>query len=67
MFSRANFWQLKRVFSEYISMTGETISDGIKRVFSGDAEVAYLALVAFIENKERYFAKQLYAAMEVKC
>lgn len=36
-----------------------------QRVFSGDAEVAYLALVDFIENKERYFAKQLYASMEV--
>ncbi|VDK18808.1 unnamed protein product [Anisakis simplex] len=64
MFSRANFRQLRHVFSEYTSHTGETISDGIKRVFSGDAETAYLALVEFIENKERYFAKQLYAAME---
>uniref|UniRef100_A0A0M3HZY4 Annexin n=2 Tax=Ascaris TaxID=6251 RepID=A0A0M3HZY4_ASCLU len=63
-FSTENFRQLKRMFSEYMSMNGETIQEGIKRVFSGDAEVAYLALVDFIENKERYFAKQLYASME---
>ncbi|VDM50585.1 unnamed protein product [Toxocara canis] len=63
-FSTENFRQLKRLFSEYISMNGETIQEGIKKVFSGDAESAYLALVENIENKERYFAKQLYASME---
>lgn len=63
-FCTENFRQLKRMFSEYTSMYGQTIQEGIKKVFSGDAEVAYLALADFVENKERYFAKQLYASME---
>uniref|UniRef100_A0A158N8S5 Annexin n=3 Tax=Onchocerca TaxID=6281 RepID=A0A158N8S5_ONCVO len=62
--SQENFRQIQKLFSEYQSMTGEPLTTAVERVFSGDAKVAYLALIDSIQNKPRFFAKQLYDAMK---
>uniref|UniRef100_A0A0R3RKG0 Annexin n=1 Tax=Elaeophora elaphi TaxID=1147741 RepID=A0A0R3RKG0_9BILA len=62
--SQDNFRQIQKLFSEYQSMTGEPLSSTVEKVFSGDAKIAYLALIDSIQNKPRFFAKQLYDAMK---
>ncbi|VDK48059.1 unnamed protein product [Anisakis simplex] len=36
----------------------------LQKMFSGDAKVAYLALIDSLSNKPRFFARQLYEAMK---
>ncbi|CAG9529618.1 unnamed protein product [Cercopithifilaria johnstoni] len=62
--SQDNFRQIQKLFSEYQSMTGEPLVTTVERVFSGDAKNAYLALIDSIQNKPRFFAKQLHDAMK---
>ncbi|VDM96993.1 unnamed protein product [Thelazia callipaeda] len=62
--TQCNFRQIQKLFSEYQSMTGEPLQAGIEKVFSGDAKIAYLALVDNIQNKPRFFAKLLYDSMK---
>ncbi|VDD90746.1 unnamed protein product [Enterobius vermicularis] len=63
-FANQNVHQLARIFSEFQSIHGETIQTVISRVFSGDARDLYSHLADFIQNKPRFFARQLYEAMK---
>uniref|UniRef100_A0A0N5AB27 Annexin n=1 Tax=Syphacia muris TaxID=451379 RepID=A0A0N5AB27_9BILA len=75
-FANQNVFQLARLFSEFQSIHGETIQSliGVRlfencakpssRVFSGDAKDLYSHLADFIQNKNRFFARELYEAMK---
>uniref|UniRef100_A0A914ZP17 Annexin n=1 Tax=Parascaris univalens TaxID=6257 RepID=A0A914ZP17_PARUN len=63
-FTTENFRQLARLFSEHQSISGETMQEEVDKMFSGDAKVAYTALIDSLSNKPRFFARQLYEAMK---
>lgn len=63
-FANQNVYQLARVFSEFQSLHGETVQSVISKVFSGDAKDLYSHLADFVQNKARFFARELYEAMK---
>jgi len=56
--------QLDRVFLEYEKISGHSIQKAIETEFSGDVRDGYLAIVDALQNRARYFAKQLHNAMK---
>lgn len=59
-----SFPQLRKIFSEYERLTGNSLEDTIKSEFSGALEDGYLAVVRCARDKTAYFAKRLHKAMK---
>ncbi|XP_031826164.1 annexin B9 isoform X3 [Nomia melanderi] len=59
-----SFPQLRKIFSEYERLSGNSIEDAIKQEFSGSIEDGYLAVVRCARDKTAYFAQRLYKAMK---
>ncbi|KAJ8286378.1 hypothetical protein GJAV_G00038010 [Gymnothorax javanicus] len=59
-----NQQHLRRVFQEYLKLSGRDIEDSIKREMSGCLEDAFLAIVKCIRSKPAFFAERLYKSMK---
>jgi len=55
---------LRRVFSDYKKMTGQSIINTIKREFSGNLKDGLLAVAKMVINPASYFAQELHASMK---
>ncbi|XP_076750726.1 annexin B11-like [Xylocopa sonorina] len=59
-----NILQLRQIFEEYESITGNSIESAIENEFSGDIKKGLLTIVKCVKNRPAFFAEQLYKSMK---
>ena len=62
--SHASFDQLRLIFDEYKTISGQTIEQAIKHELSGDLKEAMCAIVECVQSPPAYFANRLFHAMD---
>ncbi|EDW00001.1 annexin B10 isoform X2 [Drosophila grimshawi] len=61
--SHASFNQLRLVFDEYKSLSGQTIEQAIKHEMADELHEAMMAIVECVQSPAAFFANRLYKAM----
>lgn len=64
IFTHDSFAQLRLVFDEYKSLTGETIEQAIKHEMDGELLKAMMAIIECVQSPGAFFANRLHNAMD---
>ncbi|XP_037046656.1 annexin B10-like [Bradysia coprophila] len=63
IFSHSSFAQLRLVFEEYKSLSGQTIEQAVKHEMGGELKEAIMAIIECVQSPSAFFAKRLNDAM----